>query len=258
MLPYINILGRQIPMYGVCGGAGLLLSLIWLYHVSRRDSIPDYDLMLAFIYSVAGGILGGKILWLLMNIRPFIRDLPMLFSHTEAFLSAYIVSGFVFYGGLMGIMAGFALACRVYKLDFWPTMRSILPMLPFIHAFGRVGCFMAGCCYGVETQGPLGIAFTHSQIAPNGVRLVPTQLLEAACLLAIFVILALLSRRASGKTCLGVYLLSYCAVRFTIEFFRGDTYRGFLGPLSTSQVIALVTLPIGLALILPPRRGRTE
>ena len=110
------------------------------------------------------------------------------------------------------------------------------------HGFGRIGCFLTGCCYGRECSS-LGIAFAHSEIAPNGVPLFPVQLVEAACVLGLSLVLASMARRGRpGREMLAVYLISYGALRFILEFFRGDGYRSFLLGLSVSQLIAVCTV----------------
>ena len=95
-----------------------------------------------------------------------------------------------------------------------------------------------------------GIAFTNSPVAPNGVKLLPVQLLEAG--LEVLICLFLLwyaNRRPSSSRLLGVYLLLYAPVRFVLEFFRGDVERGFLLSLSTSQWISILVLVAGGILI---------
>lgn len=120
---------------------------------------------------------------------------------------------------------------------------------------GRVGCFCMGCCYGCPTDSSLGVTFHVSPIAPNGVALVPVQLLEAAAEFLLFaVLLALSLRGAPGRALLGGYLAAYGVLRFTLEFFRYDNYRGFLGPLSLSQWISIVTVVLGTVLL--PRAHR--
>lgn len=100
-----------------------------------------------------------------------------------------------------------------------------------------------GCCYGCPTDSSLGVTFHVSPIAPNGVALVPVQLLEAAAEFLLFAVL------------LGGYLATYGVLRFTLEFFRYDNYRGFLGPLSLSQWISIVTVVLGTVLLLRAHRA---
>ena len=131
----------------------------------------------------------------------------------------------------------------------------LVPTLPLIHALGRVGCFCAGCCYGVEAAEPWGIPFTHAIAAPNGVPLLPVQLYECAAELMIFLFLLWYAPRAASKGgILRAYMLAYAPVRFVLEFFRGDVVRGIYGPLSTSQWISLAVMAAAIVWLVRKRR----
>ena len=141
----------------------------------------------------------------------------------------------MFYGGLIGLLLGAYIYCRAAKADYWAVICRALPAVPLAHGFGRIGCFLTGCCYGRECSA-LGIAFAHSEVAPNGVPLFPVQLVEAACVLGLAPALASMSRRGrTGREMLAAYLISYGVLRFILEFFRGDGCRGFLLGLSVSS-----------------------
>ena len=128
-------------------------------------------------------------------------------------------------------------------------VRRLLPALALIHAFGRMGCFCTGCCYGIVSE-KLGIVLRNSAIAPNDLPLLPVQLFGTALELLLFAVLAVMGRkRMGGALMLGLYLAVYGSMRFLLEFLRGDYYRGFIGPLSVSQVIAIPTVLFGVVLI---------
>lgn len=122
----------------------------------------------------------------------------------------------------------------------------MIPSVALAQAFGRVGCFLAGCCYGRKTDSCLGVVFTNSDFAPNGVKLLPTQLFMAAGDLVLTTVLLWYAakRPVRGKTSM-LYLILYSIGRFIIEFFRNDD-RGTVGSLSTSQFIAIFTLMAGM------------
>jgi phosphatidylglycerol:prolipoprotein diacylglycerol transferase len=147
----------------------------------------------------------------------------------------------------------------------FPGITDIIsPVIPLFHFFGRIGCFMAGCCFGIESG--FGFTFTRSLIAEaNGVRRFPVQLLEALFNLGLFCILhiqreagaagegssgarsfpASLAKSLKGKL-LFLYLLLYPAGRFILECIRGDAYRGIWGPFSVSQWISLALIAFSL------------
>ncbi len=250
MIPSIVILGREIPTYGLMILVGVLFVLLYIKLCEPRRDFPPADTELAMTYCVIGVFVGAKLLYLATVWPQFVADLPYLFTEASAFLSLYLSGGFVFYGGFYGALVSAALYCRVTRLDFWELARSLVPVVPLFHVFGRIGCFLTGCCYGIENQ-RWGIAFSVSAVAPNGVPLLPVQLYEAAGEAILFLLTASAARKkGSGRRVLCLWLIGYGVLRFVLEFFRGDSYRGFVGTLSVSQVLALVSIGLGLWFLL--------
>lgn len=147
--------------------------------------------------------------------------------------------GFVFYGGLI---AGF-LFVTLFKFmshieieDLWP----VLPALTFGHAIGRIGCFLAGCCYGKPTESFFGV-FMHDHYR------YPTQLIESVGLFAIGAVLV--KAKKSKRSLLSFYLIAYGILRFVVELLRGDMIRGTWGPFTPSQWISLFLITAGLTVI---------
>ena len=149
-------------------------------------------------------------------------------------------------------LAAVWLFCRRRKVPFSQLGADLVPAVPLFHTFGRVGCFLAGCCYGIPAPaGWPGVTFRVSPVAPNGVALLPVQLYEAAGCLLLFLLLHRLARRGwKGEALLLVYLAAYALFRFALEFLRGDAARGMWGVFSTSQLLALVTLAAVLPLLI--------
>lgn len=242
MLPYITVFSHRVAMYGVMAAVGVMLAVLYLRRAEKRFPETAADAELVFIYGLIGMFVGAKLLSLLTALPELRADLPLLASDMGAFCRKYLYAGFVFYGGLYGILLAVWLYAKLSGGEFALLLTAYLPIVPLIHGFGRLGCFCAGCCYGKPSE-RLGIAFTRSEIAPNGVPLLPVQLIEAALVFGLFFLLRRMSRRrADGRRMLGWYLLLYSVGRFVLELFRGDAYRGFIGALSVSQVIALLSL----------------
>ena len=148
--------------------------------------------------------------------------------------------------------------CRVKKLPFLKYFDLLMPSVALAQGFGRIGCFLAGCCYGKETENAIGIVFHDSAYAPNGVSLLPTQLISSGlnflhCLLLIW----LTKKKKGDGQIAGLYLVLYSVGRFILEFFRGDLIRGSVGELSTSQFIAIFVCLAGVILIVV-RNGKFE
>ena len=157
-------------------------------------------------------------------------------------------SGFVVYGGIVGGVLTAYVYCRVKKLSFVDYFDLMMPSVALAQAFGRLGCFFAGCCYGRETDSFIGIAFSHSDYAPNGVKLIPTQLISSAGMFVIAGVLFWYGRKERPKAKVGaLYLMLYSTGRFIIEFFRND-YRGEIGIFSTSQFLSFFALGTGIVL----------
>ena len=149
----------------------------------------------------------------------------------------------MFYGSLIGGLLMVYIYCRKYKVSIPDLSVVVVPTIPLIHAFGRLGCFFAGCCYGIQYGGPASITFKSSPVAPNGVSLFPVQLVESAINLVIFMVLILYRRKNRNyKGIIILYLLLYSVSRFALEFVRGDIIRGFIFGLSTSQWISLLII----------------
>ena len=130
-----------------------------------------------------------------------------------------------------------------------------MPSVALAQGFGRIGCFLAGCCYGVQTDSAFGIVFKTSKYAPNGIRLVPTELMSSAYDFAMFFVLLALAKKKRKEGTIGfLYLIIYSVGRFVIEFFRGDVIRGKVGILSTSQFIAIIVCAVTCAVILVRNR----
>ncbi len=243
MFPEFTIFSYQIPSYGVAVLVGAVFAVI--YEKLREKAFPELmrDTELIFIWAGLGAAAGAKLLYLLIELPDIIYYLRVM-NDPVTVVKAYLLGGFVFYGGFFGCIAAVWFYCRWAKISFDRTMQLFLPLFPLVHAFGRVGCFLVGCCYGAEAGDfPLAVVFTHSPAAPNGVPLYPVQLVEAVAEIALFVLLAVLSvKGVSGVRMLGLYSVLYGGLRFVLEFFRGDAHRGLLWGFSTSQYIAVFTV----------------
>ena len=249
MLPEVELLGRTVPSYGILTMAGVLLALLYLKIEERHFHEKNADADLAFVYGIVGSFIGAKLLSVLTVLPSITKNWSLLFTDTQFFLQTYIFAGFVFFGGLYGAIAACLLYAKFAKVKFGVLVRRLLPAFALIHAFGRVGCFFTGCCYGTASES-LGIVLANSAIAPNDLPLIPVQLYEAALELLLFAVLAVMGRKqARGELMLGLYLSVYGIARFMLEFLRGDYYRGFVGPLSVSQAIAVPTVVWGLMVL---------
>lgn len=248
MLPFIEVFGIRIAMYGVCVFTGIILSgmLIHLNTKKRRD-FSYIQIINIPLFSAAGAFVGAKLLYFVTRLDIFFSSKAwenFWYSITEA------CGGMVFYGGLVGGILTSYIYCRLAKTDFWLYADIYAPAIPLFHAFGRIGCFMAGCCYGKESS--WGVVYHNEYLEPsiNGVTRIPIQLIEAC--LNIIIMLALVyfdKKRFKKGSLLALYFVMYSAVRFADEFFRGDVIRGHFLFLSTSQWISIILFCTGIYML---------
>lgn len=255
MFPSFEFLGREIGLYSICALAGIFSAGIFALHVAKKRGLDQNQMLFGLLWAGLGAFAGGHLLYGITNIRYFIRLFSLIGEITagQFFQGLYFVfGGMVFYGGLLGGMAAMLIYLKCKKLCVPEYSDICAPAVPLFHVFGRIGCFLGGCCYGVESD--IGFIYTKAlDPLANGVRRFPIQLAEAAVNLILFFILygILKKGRLKGKLfCL--YLLMYSVCRFILEFWRGDEIRGFILGISTSQFISIfifIGALLGLLLI---------
>ena len=257
MFPYLDLFGFQIPMYGITIAVGIGLALLMVLFRARKTSIKREDIVFTATFAVIGLIVGGKILYLI-TVIPYFVEYPNLLFSGEIWL-ALMQGGFVFYGGLIGAVLMILWYVKMYKIPALLMFDTLAPAIPLAHAFGRLGCLCAGCCFGIPVE--WGLELNFSPTAPHGVKLMPVQLFEAGGNLVLMAVLLLLERKFKGRRGLmtGGYLLGYAVLRFVLEFFRYDAERGGFWGLSTSQWISILLIPVAVIIILRgPKKTEKE
>jgi phosphatidylglycerol:prolipoprotein diacylglycerol transferase len=242
--------------YGFLLAVAFLAGLFVVSRQAKRAGLDANRVTDMAVWVLIAGLVGAKLLLVAVDWAYYGRNPRELLSIFQ--------SGGVFYGGLLGGIAVAWWYARRYEMRGWPTADVLAPGVILGQAIGRLGCFSAGCCWGKATQVPWAVTFTDVYAAravgtPMDIPLHPSQLYESFAAFLIFFFLLWLAprKRFHGQVTLA-YVALYSAVRFGLEFFRGDPERGawFRGTLSTSQVIALVLL-LGVAIVLP-RLRRTQ
>ncbi len=247
MLPSFTVFGLSVPMYGVMSALGMLAALILIGVTRKYTRFSEDQALSAALWAIILGFLGAKVLYWIVEIKQVIAD-PSYLLHT-------LREGFVFYGAFIGGLGGVAIYALRKKLPFFSLTDYFVPGLVLGHAFGRIGCFFAGCCYGMECETPISIVFPTGGAAPAGIPLLPTQLMESAFLFILCAILVMILRKKKPfATVTAWYMVLYGVWRFTIEFFRSDE-RGFVGALSTSQFISIFLILGGIALLVLVKTG---
>ncbi len=240
--------------YGVLLAAAYLGGLWFAVRRARARGLNPDRVMDLGIWIIASALVGAKLLLLVVDFD--------YYRHHPADLLNVVRSAGVFYGGLIVAVLVAIWYMRRVKLPLWPTADAFAPGIAFGHVVGRMGCLMAGCCWGKPTDVPWAITFTNPLAEANvgtplGVPLHPTQIYEAAAELLILIALLATERRGrnfAGRT-FWFYMLAYAISRFIIEIFRGDP-RGSIGVLSTSQLISVILVPVSIYMLV--RLGRKK
>lgn len=243
MLPYVSILGYEIQTYSLAAILGFTLTAFLTVALGKRRCISSDRVVAVMLLAAIGAFIGGHFLFGLTNLKAIIEAL----NNGEVYFSKLLkyVNGAVFYGGLFGAAVTVMLYTRRSSKSEKSDIFDLCAVgVPFFHIFGRIGCFLAGCCYGVESS--VGIT-TYSNLSPihYGICRFPVQLAEALANALIFSVLLILYNKEKFKGRLFLpYLSMYAPVRFCLEFFRADEIRGFFLGLSTSQIISLLIIVI--------------
>lgn len=259
-LPLIGEIHLFIPMYGVLVATAMLVGWFWLLRNGRRAGLDVNKVATAAFWALISGIVGAKLGLILVEAPTYLADPRQIFT-----INFVRTAGLVWTAVLAGA-AALVVATRRLGLPTAVVLDAGAVPLPLSQAIGRVGCMMAGCCYGGECHLPWAIVYrssaAHAQTGvPLGQPLHPSPLYEALwCLLIVLPGLLWLRRRkarAPGELA-AAYVVLYSVGRFLVEFTRGDTIRGlwFGGALSTSQVLSLAAAPVGLVIWILLRRRR--
>ena len=241
--------GFFLPTYGVLVATAFLVAIAITARLARRAGLNADDVTGLGINAALAGLLGAKLWMVAQNVDLYIRQ------PAELFTLSTLQSGGVFFGGLVGAVAIAFWTIRSKKLPLWPTLDAFAPGIALGHAVGRLGCFAAGCCWGLACDRSWAVTF-HSRDAneltgvPLDVALHPTQLYEAASQAILFVILwRLYNKRMAGRLAAGqvfaVYLAGAGLSRFVVDFFRfHESAPPFGAPLSVAQWVALGLMAI--------------
>ena len=252
MLPLIYIGSISIPSYGVCMAVGIIVACIVAhFRIKARGGTIDSLLLVAAV-ALAIGLCCAKISYYI-----FSYDIGRLISEVASGdFSGFSDAGLVYYGGLIGGIVGAYIAIKTSNYDFDDYVNAIVPCVPLGHAFGRVGCMLAGCCYGLHYNGVLAI---HSAYIDPSETLFPIQAVESFLNIILFAVLILFAKKKrNGMITLSVYLILYSIMRFILEFFRGDLIRGVYWGFSTSQWISALLLIISVVVIVRFQKSQQQ
>lgn len=241
-------LGITLWTYGLLIALAFILGLWMTAKLAASDGLPKNRIYDLGLYIFASALLGSKLLMIVTEWDDYAGNWRRIFSLD------LLSSAGVYFGGFLAALITSVVLMKVWKLPWRKTADAFAPGVALGHAIGRLGCFAAGCCWGKPTTSAIGVRFTEKAHELTGVpidsALVPTQVIEMAANLAIFLFLLWLrKRRAFAGQVVFAYIMIYSMARFTIEFWRDDP-RGYVLGVSTSQFISALLFPISLALLI--------
>ena len=240
MYPDLIDLGfLHLKTYGACMATGFLLCWWLVERLSGRKDLSN--LLLSLMVS---GVVGSRIAYVIEHWQSEFAANPLQVVRVDQ-------GGLMFYGGFVLAFIVFFVWCFRHRESPLRLADLLAAVVPLGHAFGRIGCFFYGCCYGRDSDAWCAVTFPAGSPSwfEHGrqlVRVLPTQLFEAAALLVLFGLLMFVwfkFKRRDGRV-LGLYLIGYAVIRFCIEYLRGDP-RAAVGPFSISQTISIVMTVVG-------------
>lgn len=234
----------KVHWYGIMAACGFLAAVAMMqklrhYAGLSRDNIFDISLI-----TMIAGILGARILYVI-QFHDYYNSFWDIFRIDQG--------GLVFYGGFILAVISLMVYCRIKKFSIIAVMDMYAPALAIGHAFGRVGCFLNGCCYGKACDLPWAVVYNQGtepgrRFPGQGIH--PVQLYEVILNLILCVILLFCLKKLKKGQTAAVYFTAYGLLRFVDEFFRGDHRSLFAGVLTQAQVIGLVMIPLGIAVFI--------
>ena len=225
--------------YGALLAIGFLVSAFLIYRNAGRFNLSGEAMLDLAVIALIFGILGARIVFILQNLPHFVKYPLEILDLSKG--------GLVWYGGFFGgLAAGFVYA-RIKAISFLNVTDLFMPYIALGQAFGRIGCFLNGCCYGAEVSAgyPFGVTFPGEEIMRH-----PTQLYSVLALIVIFIILRVCQeniRFAGEIVC--IYGILYTLKRFGIELLRADNPRIYLG-LTFSQAVSVIFFAASVALFI--------
>lgn len=255
--------GLPLYAYGTMLCLSVVVGRIMAVRFAARDGLDPKLMDRACVWALLGALAGTRLLYVVTNLEQFERI-------TDVFL--FWRGGLVAYGGFLGGFASTVVFCRIHRVNLWTWVDCVAPSLCVGLMLTRVGCFLAGCDFGYPWDGPWAVSFpagspafqeqTLQGLLPAGatqsLAVHPTQLYESLAGLALLLlVMAVRRRRTFAGEAFVALVPAYAVLRYLIEVFRADLNRGFVGPFSTSQVIAVGTFVSAVVLSYVLRRTAT-
>lgn len=232
----------KISFYSLAIILSLIANVIVVLLLSKKYKFTLYEVIGALVYENIGVIFGAKALTYLQNI-----------SYYDTF--NFYTLGLSSYGGLIGGILCLIIFCLQFKKSIKELLFLFMPSIPLMYSIGKIGCFLVGCCYGIEYNGLGSILYNHSLVAPEGVHLFPVQILEAIVFMVIFFYMFICQKgnKFNWKT-LGISFCLCGLCKFILDYFREGHVGKFI---SLNQVISLFFIFIGIFIFVRSKKEKS-
>jgi phosphatidylglycerol:prolipoprotein diacylglycerol transferase len=254
---FIQIGDFAIRWFGVMMATGFLVAFFNMNYQAKREGLNQQAISDMLIWILVGGLMGARIAYVIANWPTEFASDPISMFYVQR-------GGLIYYGGLIGGIISSLIYVKIKKMSALSVADVAATSIPIGQAFGRVGCFLNGCCYGKVTAAPIGVEYpinsspwieqvNHHLIDSSSrctLSVHPVQLYESCFSILIFLSLVFILRKQkfSGITA-SCYLLLYGILRFVMEFFRGDE-RQKISSITIAQGISLLIIAGGIVLFL--------
>ena len=232
----------KIPLYGIFIIISILSGILVVYKNAKHLDLKTEEITGLLFYIGMGAIFGAKYFNFIINIKKFNGT----FNFEKVGLSSY--------GAVIGITILLFLYSKQYKKRFKDLFYIVLPSIPLMYGIGKIGCFLAGCCYGIEYTGPFSISYKYSYSAPKEINLFPVQLLESIVFIIIFwYIFDKIKKLKSNSNIIGQTLIICGIAKFLLDYLR----MNHLGKVFTiNQIVSIIFVLIGFYIVLLNKRNR--
>lgn len=225
------MINTKIPLYGILVVSGILSGLYIIYKNVKTLNYKKEENYGLILYILLGTLFGAKYFTLLTNFNKFKDNID------------FKKIGLSSYGAAIGIIILLIIFAKQYKKNFKELINNILPAIPLMYGISKIGCFLAGCCYGIKYNGPLSITYKYSLSAPKNISLLPIQIIETITFILIYLYIS--KKKKENKNIIGITLLLCGLSKFLLDYLRMNHIDKIL---TVNQIVSIPFIIIGLIL----------
>ncbi|MCL2564772.1 MAG: prolipoprotein diacylglyceryl transferase [Defluviitaleaceae bacterium] len=235
------MLNTNFPFYGIAIILSLIVNVIVVIFCAKKYNFTRDELIGALIYENVGIIMGAMVLSYLQS--PYVHE---GFDLTRVGLTAY--------GGVIGAIVCLVIFGLQFKKTIGQMLFTFMPSIPIMYAIGKIGCFFAGCCHGIEYNGFGSVVYNYSLAAPANISLFPVQIVETVVFTGIFIYMInrAIKNKFDFKT-LGFSFILCGFAKFALDFLR----MSHTGQISLNQIISIAFIIIGVWLFFIVNREKS-